>query len=154
MPKRVLTVLLCLALVSFAALAASGKSAAGAPDKAYLQKVLDGWSSLHPADMAQYYDQGNYAFFDIAPLKYASWPEYEKGVTELLKGYKSLKLTLNDDAQIHTEGNLTWVAGTVKEDAVTAAGKHELATMRWTVIFQKEAGKWLIVHEHTSEPLP
>ena len=155
MPKRLLIVLMCVLALTFASFAASKKAAAsGAPDKAYLEKLMAGWSSGDPANMAQYYDPGDYTFFDIAPLRYSNWAEYQKGVTELLKGYKSLKLTLNDDAQIHTEGNLTWADATVKEDAVTAAGKHELATLRWTVIFQKEGGKWLIVHEHTSEPLP
>jgi ketosteroid isomerase-like protein len=156
MQKRVLVVLMCIFALSLSSLAASKKKKAPAPtapDKAYLQKVLSGWSSLNPADLKEYYDQGEYNFFDITPLKYSNWAEYEKGAGELLKGYKSLKLTLNDDAQIHTDGNLTWVAATVKEDAVTAAGKRELATMRWTVIFEKQAGKWLIVHEHTSEPL-
>jgi ketosteroid isomerase-like protein len=64
-----------------------------------------------------------------------------------------VKLTLNDDVQIHTDGNLTWTTATVKEDAVTTAGKHEMAALRWTLIFEKQAGKWMIVHEHMSEPL-
>ena len=156
MQKRVVMVAMCALVLSLSSFAASKKSAgaaSGAPDKAYLEKLMAGWSSGDPATMAQYYDQGEYTFFDIAPLKYSNWAEYQKGVTDLLKGYKSLKLTLNDDAQIHTQGNLTWAAATVKEDAVTTAGKHELATLRWTVIFEKEGGKWLIVHEHTSEPL-
>ena len=33
------------------------------------------------------------------------------------------------------------------------SGKRELATLRWTVVFGKQDGKWLIVHEHVSEPL-
>jgi len=53
----------------------------------------------------------------------------------------------------HHEERLTWAVATLKEEAVTAAGKHELGTFRWTVIFQKQDGKWLIVHEHTSVPL-
>jgi ketosteroid isomerase-like protein len=156
MYKRLLTVLICLLAFSLSSLAApkpKKTAAAGAPDKAYLQKLMEGWSSGNPATMAQYYDQGDYNFFDIAPLKYSNWAEYQKGVTELFKNYKSLKLTVNDDAQIHTDGNLTWSAATVKEDAITTAGKRELATLRWTVIFEKQGGKWLIVHEHTSEPL-
>ena len=124
-----------------------------APDKAYLQKLWTAGVRSIPASMAQYYDQGVYTFFDIAPLKYSNWAEYQTGVTELLKGYKKLKLTVNDDAQIHTDGNLTWATATVKEDGLTTAGKHELATLRWTMIFEKQAGKWMIVHEHTSEPL-
>ena len=158
MYKRVLTILLCVLALSFSSLAASKSkkktAPSGAPDKAYLEKLMAGWSAGNPANMAQYYDQGDYVFFDIAPLKYANWAEYQKGVTDLLKNYKSVKLTVNDDAQIHTDGNLTWAAATVKEDAITAAGKHEMATWRWTVIFEKQAGKWMIVHEHTSAPLP
>jgi ketosteroid isomerase-like protein len=158
MRKRLLIILVSILALSLAAFAASKHKkkapAPTAPDKKYLQKLMDGWSAGNPANMAQYYDQGEYTFFDIVPLKYNNWAEYQKGTTEVLKGYKSLKLTVNDDAQIHTDGNLTWVAATVKEDAVTTAGKHELATWRWTVIFEKQAGKWMIVHEHTSEPLP
>ena len=156
MHKRLLTIVMCVLAFSVSSLAApkpKKTAAAGAPDKAFLQKLMAGWSSGDPATMAQYYDQGDYTFFDIAPLRYSNWAEYQKGVTDLLKGYKSLKLTVNDDAQIHTDGNLTWTAATVKEDAVTVAGKHELATLRWTVIFEKQGGKWMIVHEHTSEPL-
>jgi ketosteroid isomerase-like protein len=156
MYKRLLTVLVCvlaISLSSFAASKSKKKSVSGAPDKAYLEKLMAGWSAGNPAAMAQYYDKGDYTFFDIAPLKYSNWAEYEKGVTDLLKNYKSLKLTVNDDAQIHTDGNLTWSTATVKEDAVTTGGKHELATLRWTLIFEKQGGKWMIVHEHTSGPL-
>ncbi|MGZ4730796.1 MAG: YybH family protein [Terriglobales bacterium] len=156
MYKRVLITLFCMFALSFSSLAASKSKktpASGAPDKAYLQKILDGWSAGNAAAMAQYYDHGDYNFFDIAPLKYSNWAEYEKGVTELLKGYKSIKLTLNDDTQVHTDGNLTWTTTTVKEDALTNAGKREMATLRWTLIFEKQAGKWMIVHEHMSEPL-
>ncbi|MGA8308765.1 MAG: hypothetical protein WB755_01955, partial [Terriglobales bacterium] len=106
MYKHVLTVLLCVLALSFSSFAASKskKKAApsGAPDKAYLEKLMAGWSAGNPANMAQYYDQGDYVFFDIAPLKYTNWAEYQKGVTDLLKNYKSVKLTVNDDAQIHT----------------------------------------------------
>jgi ketosteroid isomerase-like protein len=155
MYKRVVLILVCVFALSVSSFAKKPKKvvASDAPDKAYLQKLLDGWDALDPSKMGQYYDQGVYNFFDIVPLKYSSWAEYQTGVTELLKGYKKLKLTLNDDTQIHTDGNLTWATATVKEDAVTTAGKHELATLRWTLIFEKQAGKWMIVHEHMSEPL-
>jgi hypothetical protein len=94
MHKRVLTILVCVFALSLSSFAAPKKTAAaGAPDKAYLQKILDGWGSLNADSMGQYYDQGQYNFFDIAPLKCADWAEYQKGVSELLKGLKSLKLT-------------------------------------------------------------
>lgn len=151
MIRRTLVLWFCI-LSAIPALSADAKKSAGpAPDKAYLQHVLDGWSSLNPADMAQFYAPGDRLFFDVAPVKYHNWTEYQNGVAELLKGYKSVKLTLTDDAQVHHEGDLVWAVATIKDEGVTKAGKQELATLRWTVIFQKMDGKWLIVHEHTSE---
>jgi ketosteroid isomerase-like protein len=150
----VLAVAIVLSLPSLAATKAAAKmAAAGGPDKAYLQKVLDGWSTMDPANMAQYYSKEDLLFFDIAPVKYANWQEYQTGVAALLKDYQSLKLTLGDDVQIHHEGNLAWAAATIKEEAVTKTGKHEMGTLRWTVILVKKDGNWLIVHEHTSAPL-
>ena len=130
-------------------------STGGSVDKAYLQKIWDGWATLDAAGQKQYYAQGPHVFFDIAPLKYASWDEYEAGVTKELAGYKApAKFTLNDDLQIHRAGEAYWVTATVASDMTQKTGKREMATFRWTAIFEKQGGKWLIAHEHVSEPLP
>ena len=132
---------------------AAHKSEAGGPDVAYLQKYWDAWSTMKPENAAPFYDHTpDHVFFDEAPLKYNNWSEYQKGVAELLKNYKSLKFTLNDDVRIHREGNLSWASATVKEEGSTSGGKHEMATLRWTVIFEKAGDKWLIAHEHVSVP--
>ena len=75
-----------------------------------------------------------------------------KGV---LAGYKSAKFTVNDDADIHSHGDLVWGTATVKEEMTSKAGKVEMGNFRWTVafVFENEDGKWLIVHEHVSAPL-
>ena len=123
------------------------------PDQAYLQKIWDGWSTLDTANVAKYYATGPHTFFDIAPLKYNSWDEYEKGARGLTASYKSAKFTLNDDVSIHPHGDLVWATATVKEEMTTKAGKVEMGTFRWTVIFASEDGKWRIVHEHVSAPI-
>ncbi len=92
-------------------------------------------------------------FFDIAPLKYNSWDEYAKGVQGIIAGYKSAKFTLNDDVAIHPHGDLVWATATVAEQMTTKAGKVEMGNFRWTGILENEDGKWLIVHEHVSEPI-
>jgi len=154
MRKRYLPLIALLTFSLFAAAESHKKASAGpAPDKAYMQKVLNGWSTLNPADAAKFYAAGPGTFFDVAPLKYASWEEYEAGVRKILINYQSIKFTLNDDAVVHAQGDCAWGTTTVKEDALLKNGKHELATLRWTVIWEKREGKWLIVHDHTSEPL-
>ena len=131
---------------------ASAKAAAGGPDKAHLQKIWDAWSTLDPANAAQFYASGPHVFFDLAPLKYGSWEEYQKGVVAVLADFKTAKLTVNDDAEIHAAGPIYWGTATVKEDATLKSGKREMGNFRWTVVFEKENGKWLIAHEHISVP--
>jgi ketosteroid isomerase-like protein len=157
--KRLSAVLLCIAVLTLPCLAQSPQPAmkksmaAAAPDKAYLQSIWDGWSTLDPANVARFYASGSHTFFDIAPLKYGSWDEYESGVKNVVSGYKSAKFTLNDDLAIHPHGDLTWATATVKEEMTTKAGKVEMGTFRWTGVFENQGGKWLIVHEHVSEPV-
>ena len=157
MQKRLSTIVTCVLMLAIASFAADKKPAAkkttGGPDKAYLQKIWDGWAGLDGSKQAEGYGTGPHLYFDLAPLKYASWDEYQAGVAKLLDEYKSATLTVNDDAEIHTVGDTAWVASTVKADMMKKNGKREMATFRWTAIFEKHDGKWLIVHEHVSEPM-
>jgi ketosteroid isomerase-like protein len=159
MRQRSASTLLCLLVLTLCVSAQTKKAATKksavppAPDKAYLQKIWDGWATLDPANTAKFYATGPNTFFDIAPLKYNSWEEYEKGVRGVLAGYKSAKFTVNDDAAIHPEGNIVWATATVKNEMTSKAGKVEMGNFRWTVVFESEDGKWLIVHEHVSAPL-
>lgn len=159
MLKRFITLSLCLAAITVSAAAQANKPAAKkvsttlAPDKAYLQKIWDGWATLDPANTAKFYSTGPHTFFDIAPLKYNNWDEYEKGVKGVLAGYKSAKFTVNDDADVHSHGDLVWATATIKEEMTNKAGKVDMGNFRWTVVFENVDGKWLIVHEHVSAPL-
>jgi len=126
----------------------------GVVDKAYLQKIWDGWATLDVAAEKQYYAQGPNVFFDVAPLKYGSWDEYQAGVSKDLANYKVARFTVNDDAQIHKSGEAYWITSTVASDMTQKSGKRELSTFRWTAVFEKQNGKWLIAHEHVSMPQP
>jgi ketosteroid isomerase-like protein len=149
MIKRGLTLSLCivaLALSTFAEKTSKKTSSSPIPDKAYMQKIWDAWATLNPAKAAQFYAKGDHVFFDIAPLKYSSLDEYQKGAASVLAAYKSATFTVNDDAHIHNAGPIVWGTATVKYDMVEKSGKHEMGDFRWTVIWQKEDGKWLTVH--------
>jgi len=128
----------------------AGKTAL--PDKAHLQKIWDGWATLDPTNVAQFYASGRHTFFDIAPLKYSSWDEYQKNVRNVLADYKSAKFMVSDDAELHPAGKYVWGTATVNEEMTHKDGKVDSGTFRWTMIFELQGGKWLIVHEHVSIP--
>jgi ketosteroid isomerase-like protein len=161
MQTRLFTAVIILALVAGLApaslaqisLTAGPEATRSVPDKAYMQKIWTGWATLDPANVATYYATGPHTFFDIAPLKYNSWDEYQAGVKQILAGYKSATCTVNDDAVVHPHGDLAWGTATVNYEMKAKTGKVEMGTFRWTVVFEKQDGKWLIVHEHVSEPV-
>ena len=125
-----------------------------AVDRAWLQKIWDGWATLDADGQRRYYAQGPHVFFDVSPLQYGSWDQYQSTVSKELAEYKAAKFTVHDDAQIHKSGDAYWVTATVASDMTQKSGKREMATFRWTAVFERQDGKWLIVHEHVSEPQP
>jgi ketosteroid isomerase-like protein len=151
--KRIAVVVMVLSCVVAVAAQKAAKPAAGGVDKAYLQKIWQGWATLDTANVKPFYPQGPHVFFDIAPLKYASWDEYQSGVTKELGDYKAAKFTVNDDAQIHKAGDAYWVTSTVAYEMTHKSGKIDMGNFRWTAVFEKQDGKWLIVHEHVSVPM-
>ena len=159
MQKRLLTVLFCVIALPVSGFAQVKKSsmtkkpAGPPPDKAYLQKIWDGWSTLDPANVAKYYATGPGVFFDIAPLKYNSWDDYEKGARVALGDYKAAKFTVNDDAAIHPHGDLTWITATVAFQMTKKDGNVDMGDFRWTAVFEVQDGKWVSVHEHVSAPM-
>jgi ketosteroid isomerase-like protein len=158
--KRTAALLVCVVALTLSAVAqkksAEKKSSTAAVglNKAYLQKIWDGWGALDGAKQEEFYAKGQHLFFDVAPLKYNNFEEYAAGVNKEYGDYSGAKFVLDDDTEIHPVGaDNAWVASTVKADMTRKNGKRELSTMRWTAIFHKEGGKWQIVHEHVSEPM-
>src|SRR5438105_7350090 len=144
--SRVLLTCFALIAVTSAATDKSGekKASSSAPDKAYLQKIWDGWATLDTANVAQFYASGPHTFFDIAPLKYSSWDEYQKGVRQVLADFKSAKFTVSDDAELHAAGKDVWGTATVKEEMTHKNDKVDTGAFRWTMVFEKQGGKCLI----------
>jgi ketosteroid isomerase-like protein len=156
--RRFAVISLCVFALTFSAASQTKKSATknsspAPPDKAFLQKIWDGWGTLNPDNVVKYYATGPNTFFDIAPLKYSSWDEYEKGSKALIAEYKSAKFTLNDDTTVHPEGNLAWITATVAFEMTHQSGKVDMGNMRWTAILENQNRKWMIVHEHVSVPM-
>ena len=150
MRKVVLALLIC---------ALAGPAAAKGKDETELKdmvgKVDAAWSTLNPDNVAVYYAKdANLAFFDMAPLKYSGWTAYDQGVRGMFSAFESLKLTVGDDLQATRRGDVAWTTGTVHASVVHKGGSPMEMDARQTLIWEKKGGKWLIVHEHMSAPLP
>ncbi len=137
---------------------ASAQSNSGAqtqtPNKQLMQDIWNGWATLNTANVSRFYDKNaTDTFFDVTPLKYKGWSEYESGVKTVLAQWQTMKAVVNDDAAVHARGDLYWGTATVHLDITPKQGNPMTLDVRWTVVWQKQGRQWLVVHEHVSAPL-
>jgi len=132
------------------------KTALEAEFKSMIDKYYAAWSTLNPDNAARYYAKdADIVFYDVAPLKYNSWAEYRAGVIKAFtEPMSSGKLTPNDDLKVTHRGSVVWTTVTFHLSARPKAGGAMELDCRHTAIWERRGGKWLIVHEHVSAPLP
>jgi ketosteroid isomerase-like protein len=132
--------------------ASSKGNAAVIRDRA--QKLWAAYSTLDASKARTFYAGGaDKIFYDIAPLEYRGIDEYQKGAVELLKQFRTASFKLNDDFAVHLAGNQAWSTATWQMGGVGRDGNKTSMQGRWTAIWQRRNGNWLIVHEHVSVPL-
>lgn len=113
------------------------------------------WNTLNLSAPAKYYSQTpGLVFYDLTPLQYKGWKEYQTGVGKLFQDFESFKLLPNDDLAITRRGKLAWTTMTLHISGKQKKGSAMELDARHTAIWEKAKGKWLIVHEHISVPLP
>ena len=152
--RRAVFLFAVFALVAFASAQSNSGPQTQTPSKQLMQDIWSGWATLDTANVSRFYDKNaNDIFFDVEPLKYKGWSEYESGVKNVFAQWQSMKATVNDDALVHANGNLYWGTATVHLDISPKQGNPMSLDVRWTVLWQKAGNQWLIVHEHVSAPL-
>jgi ketosteroid isomerase-like protein len=137
--------------------AAEPKAQDAEPDfKTLHAKVDSAWESLKAENASPYYaHDAGLVFYDAAPVKYDGWAAYRDGAQKLfLDTATSLKFNVNDDLKVTRRGKVAWTTRTMHLKANMKEGKPIEFEGRDTVIWENRGGKWLIVHEHLSAPLP
>src|SRR5579859_4837688 len=123
--------------------------------KSLIQNYWKAWSTLNPDNAAPMYSKdADAVFFDVAPLKYNGWEEYKEGVKKVFGGAASASFVPNDDLKVTRRGNIAWTSNTFHGTINQKDGKVMQLDGRHTVIWEKRAGHWIILHEHVSAPLP
>lgn len=151
--KKALVVLM---LVSTASVWGQGAKHGDAEFKALIDRYYEAWSSANPDNAAPLYAKDpELVFYDLAPLKYTGWTEYKAGVQKSFFDHMaSGKLTPNNDLQVSRHGDWAWTAVTGHLSIKMKNGDALEADFRHTAIWEKRGGRWVIVHEHVSVPMP
>ena len=123
--------------------------------KPLMEQMIADWTTLDPSKAAQYYARdAGLVFYDVAPLKYTGWREYEEGSKKVFSTWKSIKITINPDFKAYKNGNVAWATFTSKFEITPKTGKAIKGEGRNTEVLEKRGKDWFIVHEHGSAPMP
>ena len=122
----------------------------------FVSDYYDAWNTLKSANAARFYAKdADIVFFDVAPMQYHGWSEYQEGAQKnFFDAISTCKLTPNNDLKIGRRGDVAWITLTFHIAATTKKGEESNLDCRQTSILEKRAGGWQIVHEHISAPLP
>ena len=152
--RRFLAALLVLGVCFFLQVNTSGQQT-DQELRTLVPKIVAAWGSLEIAKVEPYYAaDADFAYFDLVPMKYNNWAEYRVGVQKaLFEPNTSIKLKVNDDLGVHSRGNLAWATFTFGADITNKQGAASHLDGRWTMVLEKRAKGWIVVHEHVSAPL-
>ena len=126
---------------------------AAAVDATLLQNVWDAWCTLKAQNPAKFYDQAaDDIFYDIQPLEYHGWSEYQKGVQPFLDSLRSASAKV-DEVKVHPSGAGYWATAIVHFTMVPKQGSKSAVDVRWTSVWEKHGTAWKIIHEHVSAPM-
>jgi ketosteroid isomerase-like protein len=156
--RRFLVIGLMLGLIASLAITAVLRAATDSEEntlRTLVPKIIASWETLDISKIEpNYAADADFAYFDIAPMKYNNWAEYKAGVQKaLFEPNRSIKLRLNDDLGVHRRGSLAWATFTFGADIVSKEGAASHLDGRWTMVLEKRAHGWIVVHEHVSAPL-
>lgn len=155
-PLAGVALVVVLAMVALLSVVKAADTATDAEFRVLIDRLAVAWSNMDPDQPAPFYakDEG-LVFYDVAPFSYHGWAEYREGVKKnLFDKMTSGKLTAGKDLTVTRRGKVAWTTVTLHFSATWKAGGSMEQDLRHTAIWEKRGGKWLIVHEHVSAPLP
>lgn len=122
---------------------------------ALVPRIVASWETFDLSRIEPYYAaDADLTYFDLAPLKYNNWAEYRATVPKVLfEPNASLRLKMNDDLRVHSSGKFAWATFTFGADITNKQGAASHLGGRWTMVFEKRAKGWIVLHEHVSAPL-
>jgi len=121
----------------------------------YNSALSMGEAPFNLEDVAYLYKRDDeFVAYDLSPPNagYFGWSAYEEAWYKIMKNYASFYIEGNDDIHVDYRGDAAWTSNSFKVWGKRSDGQEYKAEGRFTLVWVKQNGKWLITHEHVSTP--
>lgn len=117
------------------------------------QRMVDAYERRDPDALRLLYKrQPDALFFWERRMSY-SFDDISRTMGAIVDAVSNIKLTVTE-FRSGGAGQTGWFAALFHIERTTKDGERSTSEGRWTVVAEKTGEGWLIVHEHTSFPLP
>src|SRR5215831_11321473 len=95
----------------------------------------------------------NQVFFDLGPI-HLGWDQYKKNVEESFATIDTLKLSLSEDMKVVVRGSIGLTISTGHISYKLKDGTSFESDVRFSGVWENDAGVWRLIHEHWSRHRP
>lgn len=121
--------------------------------RALSQRMVDAYERRDPDALRRLYKrQPDALFFWERRMSY-SFDDISRTMGAIVDAVSNIKLTVTE-FRSGGAGQTGWFAALFHIERTMKDGERSISEGRWTVVAEKVSESWLIVHEHTSFPLP
>ena len=101
-----------------------------------------------------YRQDESFTAYDLAPPNggYIGWDAYATGWYRIMNKYSHFRFLYNDDLRVFRSGDVAWASVSFRVTGRSIAGDPFDKDGRVSLVWLRDGGKWLIVHEHVSSP--
>jgi ketosteroid isomerase-like protein len=131
---------------------AQGESAAEAM-RGLSQRLVDAYERRNPDALRGLYKRQSDALFFWERRMSYSFDDISRTMGAIVDAVSNIKLTVTE-FRSGGAGQTGWFAALFHIERTAKDGERSISEGRWTVVAEKTGESWLIVHEHTSFPLP
>lgn len=121
-----------------------------------LDRYYSAWGSSWAEPLPLYAQDADAVYYDAHPpvSGYTSWNSYVEAAKSFFEQAESVELVPTNDQQVKQKGEVARSTVRFHLSVKSKDGTTAELDCRVTLVWEKRQGKWLIVHEHLSAPLP
>jgi ketosteroid isomerase-like protein/N-acetylneuraminic acid mutarotase len=121
--------------------------------RTFARQVLDAYEHLDAAAIKSHYaKEPDAVFFWERAMSYG-WNDVNRTIDAFVKHVAKVTMTASD-IRAGGAGNTGWLAARFHVEREGYNGVKMTTDGRWTMVAEKRKGRWVIIHEHASFPVP